>query len=130
MKTHTTRRAIMAGVAAAPVVGLPAVAGAVSAAPMSDALAQAIERHKAAWAAFSAFDAKTAEQEEESTRLSRLDNQTLMALAETPCTSDAEFVAKLEYMVARHDGLWLDWADSTEWPDILAAIRQHTGSTS
>jgi hypothetical protein len=50
MKTHTTRRAVMAGLAAAPVVGLPAVAGAVSAAPMSDALAQAIERHKAAWA--------------------------------------------------------------------------------
>ncbi|MFO1125122.1 MAG: hypothetical protein U1E25_07460 [Methylocystis sp.] len=49
MKTATTRRTVMAGVAAAPVAGLPAIAGAVA---EDDPIFAAIERHKAAWLAF------------------------------------------------------------------------------
>ncbi len=54
MKTPTTRRAVMAGLAAAPVAGLPAIAGAVSGALLSKELAAALERHKAAYAAVEA----------------------------------------------------------------------------
>ena len=49
MTTNTTRRAVMAGLAAAPVAGLPAIAGAVAG---NDPIFAAIERHKAAWSAF------------------------------------------------------------------------------
>jgi hypothetical protein len=49
MTTNTTRRAVMAGLAAAPVAGLPAVAGAVAG---NDPIFAAIERHKSAWRAF------------------------------------------------------------------------------
>lgn len=48
---ETTRRAIMAGVAAMPVAALSAIAGAVS---NPDPIFAAIERHKAAEARFSA----------------------------------------------------------------------------
>ena len=47
--TNTTRRTILAGLAAAPVAGLPAIAGAVAG---NDPIFAAIERHKAAWSAF------------------------------------------------------------------------------
>ncbi|MGB5083205.1 MAG: hypothetical protein WBO09_01070 [Methylocystis silviterrae] len=49
MKAQTTRRAVMAGLAAAPVAGLPAIAGAVVG---PDPIFAAIERHKAAWRVF------------------------------------------------------------------------------
>jgi hypothetical protein len=49
MKAQSPRRAVMAGLAAAPVAGLPAIAGAVVGA---DPIFAAIERHKAAWRVF------------------------------------------------------------------------------
>ncbi|MGJ0453463.1 MAG: hypothetical protein ACR65T_09600 [Methylocystis sp.] len=49
MKAETTRRAIMAGLAAAPVAGLPAIAGVVAEA---DPIFAAIEKHQRAYAAF------------------------------------------------------------------------------
>lgn len=45
----TTRRAVMAGLAAAPAAGIPAIAGAGADA---DPIFAAIERHQAAWRAF------------------------------------------------------------------------------
>ena len=44
-----SRRAMLAGLAAAPVAGLPAIAGVVAG---DDPIFAAIERHKAAWSAF------------------------------------------------------------------------------
>ncbi|MGD9657093.1 MAG: hypothetical protein AB7U61_05535 [Methylocystis sp.] len=78
----------------------------------------AIERHKAAWAAFSGFNGDDGE----CGRRSDLEDAAIMELALAPCASDAEFVEKLKYLLARHDRLHgLD-----EYAAILAAIRQHT----
>lgn len=78
----------------------------------------AIERHKAAWAAFSGFKGD----DNECGRRSDLEDAAIMELALTPCASDAEFVEKLRYMLARQDRLrGLD-----ECTEILTAIRQHT----
>ncbi|NUJ81432.1 hypothetical protein HUN39_15645 [Methylocystis sp. FS] len=49
MTTQTTRRAVMAGLAAAPVAGLPAIAGGATEA---DPIFAAIEKYQRAYAAF------------------------------------------------------------------------------
>lgn len=85
---------------------------------VSDPILTAIERHKAAWAAFSGFKGH----DNECGRRSDLEDAALMALALTPCASDAEFVEKLRYMLARQDRL----RGIDECEEILAAIRQHT----
>lgn len=95
------------------------------AAPLSDMLAQAIERHKAAWDIWWAADGDDALNAANGPA-----NRALWNLAETPCASDAEFVAKLRHLLACHDRLNEDDADTTECPEILAAIRQHTEARS
>ncbi len=103
----TTRRAALAGLAAAPVAGLPAIAGA---APLSESLAGAIERHKAADLAFQkaenlALAANAADFEEIIAApyfkaLSDAQWQTLEELATTPFANESEFVEKLKYLFA------------------------------
>lgn len=82
---------------------------------VSNPILAAIERHKAAWAAFSS-------DERDDAGLSDKEDAALMELALTPCASDAEFVEKMKYMLARHDRL----CGIDECPEVLAAIRQHT----
>lgn len=95
------------------------LAGPAAVAEEQDAnpIVAAIERHKAAWAAFSADD-------RDDSHLSDAEDAALMQLAETPCASDAEFVEKMKYMLDRHNRLW--GQSSGECDEILAAIRQHT----
>ena len=83
-QSHTpSRRAMLAGLAAAPVAGLPGVA-------------EAIERHKAAHLAY----ANAPDVEEIIAALSDDQWQTLKELATTPCVSELEFVEKLKYLFA------------------------------
>ena len=83
--------------------GEKALAGAVSAAPISDALAQAIERHRAAWAA---YDAGYDEDNEDAfdALVSAADGP-LADLVAVPCANDAELLAKLRYLHAYEKSL-------------------------
>ena len=64
---------------------------------MSKALAQAIERHKAARAA---FDAQEDSEDGTLNRLGWAADRALEALIETPAGSDAELFTKLRYLLA------------------------------
>jgi hypothetical protein len=86
-----TRRALVAGLALAPIAGLPAVAGA----PMSQALAQAIQRHKAALAAFDFIGDTDAEVD----AAGDVARAALFDLATLSCVSDAELIQKLRYLI-------------------------------
>jgi hypothetical protein len=59
MKTHISRRALAAGLALAPVVGLPALAGAIPTVPHVDPIIAAIARHRELWRAFEAVCQRT-----------------------------------------------------------------------
>jgi hypothetical protein len=110
----TTRRAILAGLAAAPVAGLPALAGAASA-PFSPQLAAVIERHKVARAAMDAHPGE----EDLPDHLTDAEGEALDALARTPCANDSEFAAKLRYLLADHRKSYgPSWGD--RWKDIGA----------
>lgn len=52
MQNQISRRALAAGLALAPVAGLPALAGAVPTTPHVDPIIAAIERHRNGWKAF------------------------------------------------------------------------------
>jgi hypothetical protein len=88
------RRTLLAGLAATPVAGLPAV-GAASPSRLSPPLAAALKRHREAsdaWWAVSDDD--------------RLDywgditNQALDRLVRTPCADERELLVKLRYLLA------------------------------
>ena len=92
---ETTRRALVAGLALASIAGVPALAGAT---PMSEALARAIERHRAAQAAYDAWPDRS--DDENLNRFCIAAGDALSDLAETPCANDAEFLTKLRYLLA------------------------------
>jgi hypothetical protein len=71
-------------------------------APMSGALAQAIELHKAAQAASDAAPDPNDYPE----HLRDEENEALDELAFTPCASDAEFLEKLRYLYAQQAKIW------------------------
>ena len=75
MSMKTTRRAIVAGIATAPLGGLPAGAGV----PLSDALSQAINSHRAAKRVVDSY--KRADDEEIFARLVDAETKTLNELA-------------------------------------------------
>jgi hypothetical protein len=123
MKTQTTRRTILAGLAVAPVAGLPAIAGAVSDLPLSEELAAAFARHRAAQAAYDACDE---DDDESSNRLFVEEFDARDNLAETPCTSDSELHAKLKYLLdleSRMEGRRPDNRD--DFGSVLVAIDIH-----
>ena len=117
-----TRRALCAGLTLAPVAGLPAVAGAVSAAPMSDALAQAIERHRVAHAAIESHTGP----EDIPLHIMDVEGDALAALVETPCANDAELLQKMRYLVAyeRYNKRWRPFS-IREDEAIAAALDEH-----
>jgi hypothetical protein len=120
MKTEATRRAVMAGLAAAPVAGLPALAQVVA---QPDPIFAAIERHKAAQAAYDACDG---DDDETSNRLFLEEFDARNALAETPCASVSELLAKLKYLLeheSRVEGRRPDERD--DFGSILVAIDIH-----
>ncbi|WP_292532275.1 hypothetical protein [Methylocystis sp.] len=120
MKTQTTRRAVMAGLAAAPVAGLPAIAGA---APISEALAGAIERHKAAHLAYRSKpspDYKTVD----ALYFALVAAWDELSLA--PCASDAELLVKLKYLFRFEcDFLGCRPELSDEFGNVLRALDLH-----
>jgi hypothetical protein len=69
----------------------------------TSALAQAIERHKAAQAA---VDAVADNSDGCPDHLREEENEALDELAWTPCASDAEFLEKLRYLYSRQAGIW------------------------
>ncbi|HEY8125389.1 MAG TPA: hypothetical protein VIF88_08225 [Methylocystis sp.] len=118
-KTHdATRRAVIAGLAAAPVAGLPALADAAVSTP----LIEAMQRQASAWA-----DWMNAGDDFAMDAANGPADSALWELAETPCATDADFFAKIRQMLACHDSLHGEDADATECPAILAAIRLHLG---
>jgi hypothetical protein len=78
-------------------------AGAISAVQLSEAIAQAIERHRTAWAAYEAgYDE---DNEDAFDALVRAADGPLADLIATPCANDAELLAKLRYLHAYEKSL-------------------------
>jgi hypothetical protein len=76
--------------------GDKALAGAVSTVPLSEALAQAIERHRAAWAAYEAgYDE---DNEDAFSALVSAADGPLADLVAASCANDSELLAKLRYL--------------------------------
>jgi hypothetical protein len=97
MKTQPiSRRSLAAGLALAPVATFPVVAGAGPSAPLSTALAQAIERHRAANAAVNVPFGE----EDVPEHLIEAETEALWDLANAPSANDGELLAKLRYLVA------------------------------
>lgn len=114
MKPETTRRAVVAGLAAAPVAGLPALAT-VSSSAVADPIFAAIDRHKAAHQALNRICSLTDEilAEEEGREVTDADwvlhdaasdaeIEALETLIETAPTSKAGARAAIEWLV-RYD---------------------------
>ena len=122
-QTNTpSRRHMLAGLAAAPVAGLPAIAGAVLAKPLSEALATAIERHKAAHAAIEADYGR----EDVPDDVADGEAVALWELAIAPCASDAELIVKLRYLLGyeRAGALDKDFEISCDGP-LPIAVDAH-----
>jgi hypothetical protein len=114
-KSHTpSRRAMLAGLAAAPVAGLPVSAGVVAEA---DPIFAAVERHKAAWRAFlptcDLTDEVLAEQQgrvvteaDEATHEAAGDAEieALEALIEAPPTTKTGTRAAIEWLLEYNPG--------------------------
>ena len=88
--TNTTRRAVMAGLAAAPVAGPPAI---TAAAPLSEPLATAIYRHKSALATYNAMPDHETTSDGYNALMAAWNN-----LTQTPCANDNDLLAKLKYL--------------------------------
>ena len=90
-----------------------AVAGS---APMSEALAQAIERHKAALAAVNMCGDSDAEID----AACEIERQALSEIVLTPCASDSELMSKLRYLIA--------YECRNGWPIIAEQLFEDFGS--
>jgi hypothetical protein len=96
-------------------------AGAISAVPLSEVLARAIERHRAAWAIYEAgYDP---DDEDAFDVLVRAADGRLADLVATSCANDAELLAKLRYLHAYEKsmirGRLFDIADHGSIPAAL-----------
>ncbi|RTL86057.1 MAG: hypothetical protein EKK29_10560 [Hyphomicrobiales bacterium] len=118
-KSHTpTRRAALACLAATPVAGLPALAGAVAG---QSPVALAIARHMTAKAAIEEYPGDDDLPE----HLVDAESGALIELAQTPCADDAEFFTKLNYMIRDHKRAFGPFWASTGAEEILTAAELH-----
>jgi hypothetical protein len=94
--------------------------------PAPSAVANALARCKAAQAA---YDAAEAAGDDTTLELQgRVEAEIFDKLANTPCTSDAEFIEKLRYMIAQETKLWGSPLDSrAEFRHIAVAVAAHLG---
>jgi hypothetical protein len=122
MSTKTTRRAILAGLAAAPVAGLPALAAAHS------VLALAIADHEAAVSAYVEAAAAT---NEDDVLIPAMDAmwdalETVMA---APCRSEAEFWRKTRYVFTQFERFYGVVHGEHHENDgyVVAMLRQRLG---
>jgi hypothetical protein len=86
------------------------------------ALAQAIERCEAAQAAYDAIpdDDDAAKQQ-----LSGFESDVVDALARMPCASDAEFLERLCYLLARETRIFGEPHGRAEFGSIVVAVDRH-----
>jgi len=91
----------------------------------TNALAQAIARHKAAQAAIDAHSGKI-DDDALAHKLFTAERGALNVLAETPCANDAEFIEKLRHLLA-HEARIADGppAGNQEFGSILVAVDRH-----
>ena len=117
MQNHISRRALAAGLALAPVAGLPALAGAL----ISDALAKAIERHRVAIAAFAICGDRDAaiDAAGDAERAARWE------LATLPCESVEEFLAKLRYLLEDERRACGEIAFFEDYGCVVVAVDAH-----
>jgi hypothetical protein len=120
IEQSTSRRAVLAGLAAVPVAGLPAIADAAPA-PLSPALAEAIERHKAARAAVQALYGP----EDLPNDVCQAEIAASEALAIAPCASDGELIEKLRYLLAYEKRLWSGPHIDHPYGLLATALYQH-----
>jgi hypothetical protein len=106
----TTRRNIITGVAAA--IGGAAVAApvAMAGAPLSPALAEAIQRHKAAFAVGKELCGPHA---------------AAMAIAQAPVKSEADLMAKLRVLMDYETHLWGEPNHSQQFGLVAIALDRH-----
>ncbi len=84
------------------------------------AVVAANARHAAARAAYDAAPSDS---------LSEVESVCCNELAETPCTSDAEFIQKLRYLIAREAGLWGSPNVHEQFGSVAVAVALHFGES-
>ena len=103
----TTRRAALFALASASALAVPsapvAPAATASLPSISPELRAAIDAHRLAQVN---VDAQSSEQEEEFNALCDLEGEAWWKLAETPCATDADFIAKIAYLLRHERRLW------------------------
>jgi hypothetical protein len=85
-------------------------------------IAQAIARCEAAQAA---YDARPHDDDGAASRLSEAESDAIEILAETPCASDAEFLEKLRFLVARETRIFGPPDCNQEFGPIAVAANLH-----
>jgi hypothetical protein len=103
MQNQISRRAIAAGLALAPVATLPTIA---AGATISDALAQAIKRHRAARETSNAYRGGD---DEIVDRLALAEFDARADLAALPVSTTEELFAKLRYLLEVEKSAWRGW---------------------
>jgi hypothetical protein len=121
MKTNISRRSLAAGLALAPVAGLPALAGAVSGAPMSEGLTLAIKRHKAACAIMESHYGPTDLPDD----ICDAESEAAKAVALFPVANDAELLTKLRYLLTYESKLWGAPTPSDQFGLVAVAANLH-----
>jgi len=127
--TATTRRAALAALASASALAVPsALVGATSVAiaPLSAEFRTAIDAHQLAWAN---VEAQPSEDEEAFEALSDLEGTTDWKLVETPCATDADFLAKISYLLRHEQRQWGEMLLSYDgqYGALAFAIELHLG---
>jgi hypothetical protein len=126
----TNRRAILGAVlTAGAAVGLPTASAPIApAAPasltsISPELRAAIDAHRLAQAN---VDGHPGQPEEEFSALSDVEGQAHQTLAETPCATDAEFIAKIAYLLRHERHLWGELlSEDGQYGKLAFAIELH-----
>jgi hypothetical protein len=105
--TAATRRAALTALASASALAVPTALVAPAATPsltsISSELRAAIDAHRLAQAN---VDGHPGQPEEEFSALSDVEGQAHQTLAETPCATDADFIAKVAYLLRHEQRLW------------------------
>lgn len=88
---------------------------------LSPELSSLIDAHRAAFENFEA----THEDDENFVSASRAEDLARYDVAMRPCSSDAEFLEKLRYLLATERSLWGPPEFLTQFGSILIAVEEH-----
>jgi hypothetical protein len=72
-----------------------------------------------------AYDAASRDDDDVITRLSEAESDAIEILAGTPCASDAEFLEKLRYLLARETRIFGEPDCNQEFGPIAVAVDRH-----